>query len=74
MNDQPTLLSPLYNFVIQSWRFNRLLTLAAVLHVLLLPFLFLGMVVDPKIVTSVNAWIKPIKFAFSGAIYGFTFG
>ena len=74
MKYQSMLFSSVLTFLGKAWRFNRLLTLAAVLHVLLIPFLLFAMVVDPKVITGVNGWIKPLKFALSGAIYGFTFG
>lgn len=57
-----------------AWRFNRLITLAVFLHLLLIPLIFIGMLVDPKIITGMNGWIKPLKFALSGAIYTATFG
>ena len=57
----------------RAWQYNRLLTLTAMLHVIVIPALFIGMVVDPKVITGVNGWIKPLKFAISSAIYGFTF-
>ncbi len=56
----------------RAWRFNRILTLAVLLHTALIPFLLLGMALDPKIIAGVNGWIKPLKFALSGAIYGAT--
>lgn len=74
LNTQSTILSTVQTFLLQSWRFNRVLTLAAVLHILVVPLLLVGMVVDPKVITGANAWIKPLKFALSSAIYGFTFG
>ncbi len=57
----------------RAWQSNRLLTVTAILHVVVIPMLFIGMAADPKVITGVNGWIKPLKFAISGAIYGFTF-
>ena len=56
----------------RAWRFNRTLTLAILLHVALVPLLLLGMAVDPKVIGGANGWIKPLKFALSGGIYGAT--
>lgn len=71
---QSTLTTSIQAFLADSWRFNRVLTVAAVLHILVVPLLLVGMFIDPKVITGANAWIKPLKFALSGAIYGFTFG
>lgn len=65
-------MSTVTNLLRKSWHFNRIITLAGVLHLLLIPAILVAMVVDPKVITGVNGWIKPLKFAMSGAIYGFT--
>ncbi len=57
----------------EAWHFNRILTAAVLLMTLLIPLPIIGMVVDPKIITGVNGWIKPLKFLISGALYGTTF-
>lgn len=57
----------------RAWRFNRLLTFTIVLLTLLIPLPLLGMVVDPKVITGVNGWIKPLKFLISIVIYCATF-
>ncbi len=56
----------------RSWRFSRTLTLAVFLHLTLIPLLLVAMIVDPRVITGVNGWIKPLKFAISGAVYGAT--
>ena len=56
-----------------AWRFNRTLTAAIFLMTMLVPLPLIGMVIDPKVITSVNGWIKPFKFLVSGALYGATF-
>lgn len=56
----------------KAWRVNWLLTLAGLFHLILIPLLITAMVVDPKIITGANAWIKPLKFAISLPIYSFT--
>jgi len=55
-----------------AWHFNRLITLVSLLHLLLIPLLLIGMVVDPKVITGVNGWLKPLKFAISIPIYSLT--
>lgn len=57
----------------RSWRFSRTLTLAVILHLALIPVLLVAMAVDPKVIGGANGWIKPLKFAISGAVYGATF-
>ena len=57
----------------EAWHFNRILTAAVLLMTLLIPLPIIGMVVDPKVITGVNGWIKPLKFLISGALYGATF-
>jgi len=42
---------------------NWLLTLAGLFHLALIPLLLTAMLVDPKVITGANAWIKPLKFA-----------
>lgn len=68
----PQAVPPSLSLVRQAWQFNRILTLAILLHVALVPLLLLGMAVDPKIIGGANGWIKPLKFALSGGIYGAT--
>lgn len=60
-------------FFQQAWRSHRLLTLATLLHILLIPLFILAWLVDPKVITGAPAWIKPLKFALSGGVYLFTF-
>lgn len=57
----------------KAWRLNRILTAALVFQMLLIPFIVVGMIVDPKELVGVFAWNKPMKFALSGLIYGATF-
>ena len=54
----------------RSWRFSRTLTLAVLLA--LIPVLLVAMFADPKVIGGVNGWVKPLKFAISGAVYGAT--
>jgi hypothetical protein len=57
----------------RAWAFNPLLTLAGLLHLLLIPLLLLAWAVDPKTILGMPGWIKPLKFAISGGIYCLTF-
>lgn len=57
----------------RAWRFNHPLALAVIFHLALTPLLLIAMFVDPRVIGGVNGWIKPLKFALSGAIYGATF-
>ncbi len=63
---------PSLTLVRRAWQFNRTLTLAILLHMALVPLLLFGMIVDPKVIAGANGWIKPLKFALSGGIYGAT--
>jgi hypothetical protein len=54
----------------QGWH-RPLLTLTAATIVLAV-VAALGILIDPRIVTGVPAWLKPFKFAVSFAIYAFT--
>ena len=56
----------------KAWHFNRLLTLAGLLHIALVPVLLVALVADSQVITGVNGWIKPLKFAISLPIYSFT--
>jgi hypothetical protein len=53
------------------WR-NPLLTLVGWLHIVLLLATFVGLLTDERVITGVNAWLKPAKFMFSIAVYLWT--
>ena len=57
----------------RAWNFNWPLTLTVLINLALVPLLFAAMLLDPKVITGVNAWIKPLKFTVSIAVYGATF-
>ena len=65
-------MTSLSNSLRKGWQFNWLLTLAGLLHLVLIPILLVAMWVDPKVITGANGWIKPLKFAISLPIYSFT--
>lgn len=53
------------------WR-NPLLTLVGWLHVVLLLATLAGLLTDDRVVMGVNAWLKPMKFMLSIAIFLWT--
>ena len=58
--------------VTRLWRTDPLLVGTSVfLAALAVPF-GLGLLLDPRIITGAPAWLKPLKFAVSTAIYAFT--
>ena len=68
-----TLFAGPMNLVRQAWSFNKVLTIAILVFIVLLPLPLIGMILDPKIITGVNGWNKPLKFLISAAVYGATF-
>jgi len=51
------------------WQQSRALTATAAIMLLALLFSLIGIVVDPRVITGMPAWLKPAKFALSSAIY-----
>ena len=43
------------------------------INLALVPIVVVAMLVDPKVITGVNGWIKPFKFTVSAAVYAATF-
>src|SRR5262245_36602034 len=54
------------------WTASPVLTAAGLLMVGVLAVSIVGLVVDPRVITGVPAWLKPAKFAVSTAIYMLT--
>jgi hypothetical protein len=54
------------------WKTNTPLTITGLLMLPALAFAVAGLIVDPRIITGVPAWLKPAKFAASIAVYVFT--
>jgi hypothetical protein len=52
---------------------NRPLTLNVCIMLVTLAVAFVGLLVDPRVITGAPAWIKPAKFAISISIYCATF-
>lgn len=57
----------------RAWAFNWPLTLTVLINLALVPVVVVAMLADPKIITGVNGWIKPLKFIVSAAVYAATF-
>jgi len=56
-------------FLRSLWQQQRLLMIVALLHIGLIPVVALLFFLNPVAITGVDGWIKPLKFAISGAIY-----
>jgi hypothetical protein len=73
-SDLPTsLLTGLHGLLARAWAFNWPLTLAGLLNLALIPIFLVAAILDPRVITGAPAWLKPLKFAISFAIYNFTF-
>jgi hypothetical protein len=64
---------PKGNILRQAWSFSPLLTLAGLINLILIPVFLIALLAEPRLITGVPAWIKPLKFAISIAIYSATF-
>ena len=51
------------------WQQQRFLLIVTLLHVGLIPIVALLFFLNPVEITGVDGWVKPLKFAISGAIY-----
>jgi hypothetical protein len=54
------------------WRNNRLLGLSIVVSLVLVAIAAAGLMLDPRTITGAPAWMKPLKFAISTAVYAGT--
>ena len=69
----PTLsLSPRRDFTADAWRRNPPLVALVLAMVAVASVALIGLGVDPRTITGAPAWMKPLKFAISIAIYGAT--
>ena len=57
----------------RAWCFNWPLTLTTLVNLALVPLILAAMLIDPKVITGVNGWVKPFKFTLSIAVYTGTF-
>jgi hypothetical protein len=64
---------PSKTFLQRAWRTNRPLTILGVTMILVFLATLAGVLLDPRIITGVPAWLKPAKFAISVSVYCFTF-
>lgn len=60
-------------FVQRMWASHPLLTVAGLVNLALIPLFLVAAAVDPHLITGAPAWIKPLKFAISIAIFCATF-
>lgn len=70
-NNAPLL--PVQKWLSKLWTFNKLLTLSALLYIVLIPIYIVAAILDPRLITNSPAFIKPLKFILSSAIYIPTF-
>lgn len=61
-----------HNLLRRVWMANRPLTLLGVAMIGSLVVALIGLATEPRVITGVPAWLKPMKFAFSTGIYAFT--
>jgi hypothetical protein len=57
----------------QGWAFSPLLVVAGLASLALIPIFTIAALIDPRLITGVPAWHKPLKFAISITIYVATF-
>ena len=55
------------------WAFNKPLTLSVLLYLVLIPIYVVAAILDPRLITNAPAFVKPLKFILSSAIYLSTF-
>src|SRR5215212_9594993 len=65
-------LSPSRKLTTELWRRNPPLVALVLMMFVVAAVALLGLAVDPRVITGASAWMKPLKFAISIAIYGAT--
>jgi hypothetical protein len=65
--------STLRTLISRMWAFNGALTFSALLYALLIPIYIVAAIADPRLITGAPAFVKPLKFILSLAIYVSTF-
>ena len=58
--------------LVRAWASNRPLAFVGATMLLVLAMCLAGLLLDPRVMTGVPAWLKPMKFAISISIYCFT--
>jgi hypothetical protein len=56
----------------QAWSDSPWLTVTGILMLADIPVCLIGLAVDPTVITGAPAWIKPLKFAVSTALFSLT--
>lgn len=62
----------LTSFVADLYRSSSWLTVNGLLMTATIPFSLAGLVLDPTVITGAPAWMKPLKFGISTALFSFT--
>ena len=62
----------MYSWFSRLWRGSAPLTAVATLMIVVAVASLAAMVIDQRIITGAPAWLKPLKFAVSIAVYSFT--
>ena len=57
----------------RMWAFNKPLTLSALLYIVLIPIYIVVAILDPRLITNAPAFVKPLKFVLSIAVYVTTY-
>lgn len=77
MTTQPLVIDstrpPLVAWLRRMWALNWPLTLSVLLYIALIPIYVVAAIADPRIITGAPAFVKPLKFVLSFAIYITTF-
>jgi len=60
--------------VVEARRRDPLLFWVSAAHLLLVPLMLAAAPFDERLVTGINPWIKPVKFALANAVYMLTVG
>ncbi|MCA1850251.1 MAG: hypothetical protein LC672_04185, partial [Acidobacteria bacterium] len=64
----------LFGFFDEARRRDPLLFWVSAAHLLLVPLMLAVAPFDDRLVTGINPWIKPVKFALANALYMLTVG
>lgn len=68
-----TPLTTIQTWFSKLWAFNKWLTLSVILYFVLIPIYIVTAILDPRLITNAPAFVKPLKFIISSAIYIPTF-
>ncbi len=65
-------MSSMSKFVSKAWVCNRVLTVLVAFSLVCMVISLFGLAFDQRLISGEHAWIKPVKFSASLAIYGLT--